>query len=77
MQKVSIWFTLGAVLVAFVGGFTFANYLNKTQLNDPQPLQSQTDPTSNGSATQTDTLSNDEIEQKLKEAAGDPANFAF
>ena len=77
MQKVSIWVTLGAALAAFVAGFTFANYLNKTQLNNPQPVQSQNDPSSNRSATQTDTLSDDEIDQKLKEAASDPENFAF
>lgn len=77
MQKVSIWITLGAVLAAFVGGFTFANYLNKTQLNSSQPLQSQTGPSSNGATTQNETLSDEEIDQKLKEAASDPENFAF
>ena len=36
MKKVSIWVTLGAVVAAFAGGFSFANYLNRGQMTGVQ-----------------------------------------
>lgn len=73
MKSVSIWVAAGAVVVAFAGGFSFANYLNRGQMT---VAQTQASPTADASS-QTGTLSDEEIDQKLKEAEANSSNFAF
>jgi len=77
MKKVSIWVTLGAVLAAFTGGFSFANYLNRGQGAGLQNATANSAPASSQTAQQSDSLSDVEIEQKLKEAEANATNFAF
>ena len=73
MKKVSIWVTLGAVVAAFAGGFSFANYLNRGQMTGVQNAALGPEQT----AQQPDTLTDAEIEQKLKEAEANASKFAF
>jgi tetratricopeptide (TPR) repeat protein len=77
MKKVSIWVTLGAVVAAFAGGFSFANYLNRGQMTGLQAANSAVTSSSGQPASQQDTLTPEEIEQKLEEAKADPSNFGF
>ena len=74
MKKVSIWVTIGAVVAAFAGGFSFANYLNRGQMTGVKNAPVVSDQTPQ---QQQDTLTDAEIEQKLKEAEANPSNFAF
>ena len=74
MKKVSIWVTLGAVLAAFAGGFSFANYLNRGQMSGVQNASAGPE---QAAQQQQDTLTEAEIEQKLREAEANASNFAF
>ena len=74
MKKVSIWVALGAVVAAFAGGFSLANYLNRGQVTS---LQNAASPAPEQPGQQSDTLTDSEIEQKLQEAEANPSNFAF
>ena len=78
MKKVSLWITMCAALVAFVAGFSFANFLNRSGSSGMQ-APSPTEPRPDQSAAQQEssTLSDAEITQKLNEAERDPENFAF
>lgn len=76
MKKISIWVALGCTVAAFAGGFSFANYLNRGHMTGVQaPALAANQPA--GNTNQQVTLTDEEIEQKLKEAESEPANFAF
>lgn len=76
-MRVSIWVTIGSVIAAFVAGFSFANYLNRSQMTgSPTPTATGAQ-SSNQQPPQQATLTDEEIEQKLKEAETNAADFAF
>ena len=77
MKKVSIWVTLGSVVAAFAGGFSFANYLNRGQMTGVQNVSSGSETAGGQSSQQQDVLSEAEIEEKLQEAEANASNFAF
>ena len=77
MKKVSIWVTLGSVVAAFAGGFSFANYLNRGQMTGVQSASTGSEGAKGQSSQEPDVLSEDEIEEKLKEAEANASNFAF
>ncbi len=76
-MRVSIWVTVGSVIAAFVAGFSFANYLNRSQMTGIQSPTSTAPQSSNQQSTQPATLTEEEIEQKLKEAEANSSDFAF
>ena len=77
MKKVSIWVALGAVVAAFAGGFSFANYLNRGEVTGIQNGPADSRPPSSQATQQSDALTETEIEQKLQEAQANGSNFAF
>ena len=77
MKRVSIWVTVCCVLAAFAAGFSFANYLNRSQPGGTQGFQGAQSAPGQAAPQQQPTLSEEEIAQKLKEADADPENFAF
>lgn len=77
MMRVSIWVTIGSVIAAFVAGFSFANYLNRSQITGMQSSPTNSIPSPNQPLPQQATLSEEEIEQKLKEAEANASDFAF
>lgn len=80
MTSKCVWITIIAAVAGFVGGFLFANALNRSELdavkagNNSQPQQSQNSAAQNPSDL---TLTNEEIGQKIAEADANPDNFAF
>ena len=76
-MRVSIWVTIGAVIAAFVAGFSFANYLNRSQMTGIQTPPGNTAPVMGQTGAQQATLSDEEIEAKLKEAEANASDFAF
>lgn len=77
MLRVSIWVTIGAAIAAFVAGFSFANYLNRSQTAGVQAPSANTMQPSSQQNSQPATLSNEEIDEKLREAEANASNFAF
>ena len=75
-MRVSIWVTIGSVIAAFVAGFSFANYLNRSQVTGVQSPPSAIQSPDQQSSQQA-TLTEEEIEQKLKEAEANASDFAF
>lgn len=76
-MRVSIWVTIGAAIAAFVAGFSFANYLNRSQMTGIQTAPANTAPVTGQPGPQQATLSNEEIDEKLKEAEANASDFAF
>ena len=76
-MRVSIWVTVGAVVAAFVAGFSFANYLNRSQMTGIRSSSVNAGEPSGQSNSEQATLSNEEIEEKLKEAEANASNFTF
>ena len=76
-MRVSIWVTIGSVIAAFVAGFSFANYLNRSQMTGVQAPTVSAGQSPAQASSQQATLSNEEIEQKLKEAEANSSDFAF
>jgi tetratricopeptide (TPR) repeat protein len=76
-MRVSIWVTIGSVIAAFVAGFSFANYLNRSQMTGIQSPATNVIPSTNQQSSQQATLTDEEIEQKLKEADANASDFAF
>lgn len=79
MKTKVLLLTLASVVVSFIGGFLLANALNRSDLNS---LRAENERLKNFQAgARTDesdnTLSEDEIAQKIAEADENPTNFAF
>ena len=79
MKQISIWVTFLSVIAAFAGGFWLANYLNRSEITSLRSSgeQSRSDLEETNRSTQELTLSNAEIDTKLKEAEQNAGNFSF
>lgn len=76
MRSSTIWIAVIAGIVCFVAGFSFANYLNRTELNG---LRGENERLKNTQASDSSqlNLTNEEIDAKLAEAQQNAGNFAF
>jgi len=76
MRNSGVWIALIAGIVCFVAGFSFANYLNRSELSglrgENERLKS-----NGGSNSNQLNLSNEEIDAKLAEAEQNAGNFGF
>lgn len=78
MNKSYVWISILAIIIAFAGGFLFANALNRSELltlkaeNERLKNASQNPTNSNGQE-----LSEEEIKQKIAEADQNPDNVGF
>lgn len=79
MKQISIWVTILAVIAAFAGGFWLANYLNRFEISSLRSSgeQSRSALEETSKSTQELTLSNEEIDTKLREAEQNAENFSF
>ena len=64
-MRVSIWVTIGSVIAAFVAGFSFANYLNRSQMTGIQSPATNVIPSTNQQSSQQATLTDEEIEASI------------
>lgn len=78
MRSSTVLVAIVAGIVCFVAGFSFANYLNRSELSDLRG-ENERLKTSQGSPSDPSqlTLSNEEIDAKLAEAEQNSSNFAF
>jgi tetratricopeptide (TPR) repeat protein len=76
MRSSAVWIAIIAGIVCFVAGFSFANYLNRSELSDLRG-ENERLKTSQGSDSSQLNLTNEEIEQKLAEAQQNSTNFAY
>jgi tetratricopeptide (TPR) repeat protein len=76
MRTSAVWIALIAGIVCFVAGFSFANYLNRSELSGLRG-ENERLKTSQSSDPAELNLSNEEIEAKLAEATQNSGNFAF
>lgn len=76
MRSSAVWISLIAGIVCFVAGFSFANYLNRTELSGLRGENERLKSSQPSDTNQLD-LSNEEIEAKLAEAQQNSDNFAF
>lgn len=78
MNKKALIISIIAVVVSFIGGFIFANALNRKEIND---LQAENGRLKNTQPSQEETgeptLSEEEIRQKIAEADKNPQNIEF
>ena len=76
MGKKTIWISVLAVIISFIGGFLLANALNRTEI---AALQAENGRLKSASAQPSagPDLSTDEIRQRIAEADGNPGNFSF
>ena len=79
MNSKLIWLSILAVIISFFGGFYLANYLNGNELaqlrGENERLKKA--PTGASSTDSGDTLSDEEIRQKIAEADQSPTNIPF
>lgn len=79
MPKAYIAISVISVILSFIGGFLVANALNRSEVaslrNQVEKIGS--DPASENSNSNSQTLSNEEIRAKIAEADASPENFAF
>lgn len=78
MKKSNFWISVLAVVIAFVGGFLFANALNRSELinlkAENERLINSAQAAENPSNQE---LSDEEIKQKIADADRNPDNFEF
>ena len=79
MDRKSLWISLIAVVISFIGGFLVANSINRSEL---ELLRGENDrlKTSSAEAAKTAsefTLTNQEIDQKIAEAEQNSSDFTF
>lgn len=79
MNRVSVWIAVVAGIACFVGGFLFANFLNRSELTDLRGANERlrTDQNATAKTAQEITLSDGEITAKLVEAEQNASNFTF
>ncbi len=80
MKGKLVWFSILGVLLGTVGGFFIANGLNRSEMNKLRAENAALLKKSGGGNTpnkQTSSLSEAEINEKLKEAEENPKDFAF
>jgi tetratricopeptide (TPR) repeat protein len=76
MRTSAVWIALIAGIVCFVAGFSFANYLNRSELSGLRGENERLKTSQPSDPSQVD-LSDEEIEAKLAEANQNSGNFAF
>ena len=76
MRSSSIWIAIVAGIVCFVAGFSFANYLNRSELTSLRGEAERLKTAQTSEASQL-TLTDEEISAKLAEAEQNSSNFAF
>lgn len=76
MRTSAVWIALIAGIVCFVAGFSFANYLNRSELSGLRGENERLKTSQSSDPSQVD-LSDEEIEAKLVEASQNSGNFAF
>lgn len=76
MRSSTVWIAIIAGIVCFVAGFSFANYLNRSDLNSLRG-ENERLKLNQGSDSAQFTLSNEEIDAKLVEAQQNSGNFGF
>jgi tetratricopeptide (TPR) repeat protein len=76
MRSSAVWIALIAGIVCFVAGFSFANYLNRSELSGLRG-ENERLKTSQSSDSSQVNLSEEEIEAKLAEANQNSGNFVF
>lgn len=76
MNRNSIGLALISAIVFFVAGFAFANFLNRSEMND---LRGENERLKTNQTTSADgiNLTNEEIDAKLVEAEQNASNFTF
>lgn len=79
MDRKSLWISIIAVALSFVGGFLLANAINRSEL---ETLRSENERLKSSSAEATTTaaeftLTNEEIDRKIAEADQNAANFRY
>ena len=76
MRNSGVWIALIAGIVCFVAGFSFANYLNRSELSG---LRGENERLKSNDASNSNqlNLSNEEIDAKLAEAEQNSGNFGF
>ncbi len=79
MNTKSIWLSLIAVIISFIGGFLLANALNRSDINQLRSeVEQQKKAAASSPQTQNETtLSADEIRKRISEADQNPTNIAF
>lgn len=76
MGKKSIWISILAVIVSFIGGFLLANALNRSELDALRAENGRLKDAPAQPAGEAD-LSTEEIRQRIAEADQNPDNFTF
>lgn len=79
MNTKGIWLSILAVIISFIGGFIFANALNKSEFEALRNENNRLKNTQTGTTqNQTEmTLTDEEIKQKITEADANPTNLEF
>lgn len=76
MRNSAVWIALIAGIVCFVAGFSFANYLNRSELSGLRGENERMKTTQTSESGQLN-LSNEEIDAKIAEAEQNGGNFSF
>lgn len=76
MRTSAVWIALIAGIVCFVAGFSFANYLNRSELSGLRGENERLKTSQSSDPSQVD-LTDEEIEAKLSEASQNSGDFAF
>jgi tetratricopeptide (TPR) repeat protein len=76
MNRKSLWISIIAVIISFVGGFILANALNRSEMDAlrAETARVQKNPSENNPEL---TLSDEEIRQRITEADRNQTNFGF
>jgi tetratricopeptide (TPR) repeat protein len=79
MNSKLIWLSIIAIIISFFGGFYLANSLNGNELAQlrAENERMKKSPVGNTSTDSDDSLSDEEIRQKIAEADKNPANIPF
>lgn len=79
MSNKFFWLAIPAIILSFIGGFMFANALNKTELSklraEAESLKN--NPPATGQTAPETELSAEEIQKRIAEADQNPTNFDF
>ena len=81
MSKNYLWLSILAVLISFAGGFLLANALNRSEMNnllaENNRLKKEPLPDQNSSQAPQESLTEQEIREKLTQAEKNPDDFNF
>jgi len=79
MKSNSLWISIVAVIISFIGGFILANAFNRNELDVLRAENSRlkTEPEKSEQNQSELALTEDEIKQRIAEADQNPTNFTF